>query len=468
MQWCGAEKPRTANARHESGGAVDMARAIQIDGTGKVGRLPKMDFRRDGRWTEILGGIGLVATDDGELILQRLIQLYPDILPWDELEDSGAQPNGTDDGVCVVCQEAFSAETDVLLVERTKAGEGRLVIVETKLQDNDEIRRKVIGQVIEYAARLASVETAETLRQKASEYWRRRPPKFSGEFEAAMASAFGEHWEEIWNSAFLNLRKGIVRLLIVCDKLPDDLRLIVTFLPPSMLLSAIEVQPHASIARHNEITITGLHTASAKGAEQARLAEQRFFNGMRISLAQVHMTPDGLIVSEAIDRSKISTTGGGRPYEEHLKALGAESVPGRVLAMLKEKTDQTLGRIYSGKAGWLTFFWGNLKGLYAREKDGNLEMQFWPAGTVGTEVGEKARELSVDCLHGELQHDQHGAYLNFLPITKDIDIHKGEERVRKLEGLYKKLQALSQIDEPNSALTEEPGSGRDEPEINQG
>jgi hypothetical protein len=435
-----------------------MARVVKLSGAEKAERLQTMEFRRDDRWGEILRTIGEDAATDGELILQRLIQHYPEILPWDELEDSGAQLEHANDGVCVVCQEIGSADTDILLVERTVKGEGRFVVVETKLGDNKEIRRKVVGQVIEYAARLASAETLETLKQRADQYWKGRPSNFGRDFEAAMESAFGEHRDEIWESAFCNLRKGVVRLLIVGDTLPEDLKLAVTFFPPSMLLSAIEIQPHASIGLHNELVVTAVGSASAKGAEEARLAEQRFFKGMRISLAQVHMTPDGLIVSEAIDRSRISTTGGGRPYEEHLKALGAETVPGQVLAMLKDKTDETHGRIYAGKAGWLTFFWWNLPGLYAREKDRNLEMQFWPAGPAGTELGENARKLFLDRFGSELQPDRHGAYLNFLPITKYSEIHNGEARVRKLAGLYDELQALRQAHEANAAPPKEPNN----------
>jgi hypothetical protein len=172
------------------------------------------------------------------------------------------------------------------------------------------------------------------------------------------------------------------------------------------------------------------------------------------------IAPDGrLFVAEAIDRSRNATVGGGRPYEDHLKALGTGSVPGRVLAMLKDKANQTHGRIYRGKAGWISFLWWKRPGLYAREKDGSLEMQFWPSGPVGMELGEKARELFVDCFQGDIQLDQRGAYLNFLPITKDSNIRAGEARVRKLEDLYEKLNALRKTQEPDSAPPQLPDSG---------
>jgi hypothetical protein len=127
--------------------------------------------------------------------------------------------------------------------------------------------------------------------------------------------------------------------------------------------------------------------------------------------------------------------------------------------MLKDKANQTHGRIYRGKAGWISFLWWKRPGLYAREKDGSLEMQFWPSGPVGMELGEKARELFVDCFQGDIQLDQRGAYLNFLPITKDSNIRAGEARVRKLEDLYEKLNALRKTQEPDSAPPQLPDSG---------
>lgn len=437
-----------------------MARVTKIAGTAEPEQWTTVDFRRDQQWSEILRGIGIDIRTGGELILQRLIQFYPEILPWDQLEDSGSQRQKSQNEVCVVCQEASSANTDILLIERTGGGEGRFVIVETKLSDNGEIHREILGQVIEYAANLASTETRETLEQKANGYWRGRPVEFGRDFELALTKAFPEDRDEIWSSAIVNLNKGRVRILIVADNLPADLRLAVTFFPPSVLLSAIEVQPHVLTAGNNDLVLTGVLSASASGADKAHAAKERFLNGIKISLAHVHLMPGGFIVSAGIDRSSTAATNPGRSFEEHLKALGAESVPGQVLAMLKETTDRTHGRVYVGRAGWLTFFWWNLPGLYVREKDASLEMQFWPFGPVGKELADKAREMFLDRFGDELQPGQGGAYLNFLPVRQDSNLEMAKARVRKLELLYDALQNLRREHDANRTPPQAPDDER--------
>jgi hypothetical protein len=69
------------------------------------------------------------------------------------LYDSQLIPIGSDDVARVFIREAGlpgSGRTDLVGVDET----GSIYIVECKLATNDEIRRKVIGQVFEYAAYL--------------------------------------------------------------------------------------------------------------------------------------------------------------------------------------------------------------------------------------------------------------------------------------------------------------------------
>src|SRR5438445_11051658 len=77
-----------------------------------------------------------------EAHLQKLLYDSPELIPTYE-EDKPA----------VLVREAGlpgSGYTDLLGVD----GNGNILVVETKLARNDEVRRKVIGQVLEYAAYL--------------------------------------------------------------------------------------------------------------------------------------------------------------------------------------------------------------------------------------------------------------------------------------------------------------------------
>src|SRR4051812_3835695 len=77
-----------------------------------------------------------------EAQLQKLLYDSPELIPAYDQDKSA-----------VFAREAGlpgSGYTDLLGVD----GNGNILIVETKLARNDEVRRKVIGQVLEYAAYL--------------------------------------------------------------------------------------------------------------------------------------------------------------------------------------------------------------------------------------------------------------------------------------------------------------------------
>jgi len=78
-----------------------------------------------------------------EAQLQKLLYDSPELIPTSYEEDQPA----------VFIREAGlpgSGYTDLLGVDER----GNILVVETKLARNDEVRRKVIGQVLEYAAYL--------------------------------------------------------------------------------------------------------------------------------------------------------------------------------------------------------------------------------------------------------------------------------------------------------------------------
>src|SRR5438132_11576476 len=81
-----------------------------------------------------------------EVELQALLSGNPDLIPVDMLDD-GRRP------IRVSVREADlpgSGKTDLIGVDE----DGNIAIIETKLDSNQEIKRKVIGQILEYAAYL--------------------------------------------------------------------------------------------------------------------------------------------------------------------------------------------------------------------------------------------------------------------------------------------------------------------------
>ena len=115
--------------------------------------------------------------------------------------------------------------------------EGDILIVEAKLAKNYEIRRKVIGQIFEYASRLWKADYATF-----NDYFE----KSHGQSLVKKFAANYEHFDEepFRNRVDSNLRQGRFHLLIAVDEMSDDLNKILTYISSrgdSVRLEALEV-----------------------------------------------------------------------------------------------------------------------------------------------------------------------------------------------------------------------------------
>ena len=116
---------------------------------------------------------------------------------------------------------------DAIYLDQT----GTLTIVEDKLSHNPEIRRKMVGQMIEYAANLLDTFTVDGVRERLAQTHE--------DVDAAIASLRGEPElveadtnsnEALWNNVERNLQAGVIRMVFVADHLPHELRRIIEFL----------------------------------------------------------------------------------------------------------------------------------------------------------------------------------------------------------------------------------------------
>jgi hypothetical protein len=129
-----------------------------------------------------------------------------------------------------------SGQTDLLGVDT----EGNILIVETKLAKNSEIRRKVIGQILEYAAYLWRLSYDEF-----DELFVRREGKSIIELLSTKTP------EEIPNrfreTVRANLSSGTFQLFIAVDKMNDELETIIDYVStrgPELKLQAIELRTY--------------------------------------------------------------------------------------------------------------------------------------------------------------------------------------------------------------------------------
>jgi hypothetical protein len=170
---------------------------------------------------------------DAEVEIQRLLAQHPELIP-------GAQINPDDPRRWLfisrevgVPNEEYGNELwslDHLLLDQDAIP----TFVEVKRSANSQIRREVVGQMMDYAA-------------NATAYWpeHRIREFFDSRCEADLADpdelvrkllTQDENVEvdEFWERVRTNLRAGKVRLLFVADRIPTELRRIVEFLNSQM------------------------------------------------------------------------------------------------------------------------------------------------------------------------------------------------------------------------------------------
>ncbi len=164
------------------------------------------------------------AKFEQEGILQDYLEQYPELLPFHEVEDSPPPliTIGREVGVP-------SGSIDLLYIDTS----GRLTLIETKLVKNSEIRREVVGQIIEYASFVAQWDSGEVER-RANQYLRA-----NGGPSADLYRALADRARDVEpsfdpdacrHSIEENLRKGNIRLVIAVDELIEPLRATVSFL----------------------------------------------------------------------------------------------------------------------------------------------------------------------------------------------------------------------------------------------
>lgn len=157
--------------------------------------------------------------------LRMFLLESPDLFPVDEL----GQP-----GMPLLCigREVYvsSGSEDLLLIDRN----GLLTVVETKLGRNPQARREVVGQILEYAAKMAEWEPKDVERQ-AQEFYKSEyaPPDYRNlSLIDAMKKFLGDQdfaYEEFLEDVAENIEAGRFRLVIAVDEPPDSLKRTVEF-----------------------------------------------------------------------------------------------------------------------------------------------------------------------------------------------------------------------------------------------
>lgn len=182
---------------------------------------------------------------EAEAMLQELLEQYPELLSGSDMRPDSPRrfilvrrevpvPDHPDG--------AGRWSVDHLFLDQDAVP----TLVEVKRSTNTEIRRQVVGQMLDYAANGVRYWGEGRLRDMFEHTWRTvlRPPRdddASGPAtpDEAIAALLGNDAsapsaDEYWQRADANLRTGRIRLVFVADSIPEELRAIIEFLNEKM------------------------------------------------------------------------------------------------------------------------------------------------------------------------------------------------------------------------------------------
>ena len=176
--------------------------------------------------------------------LQKLVADHPKLL-------SGEQINPSDPRRWLLIQrEQGIADTedgnyrwalDHLLIDQDAIP----TLVETKRSDNSQIRRTVVGQMLDYAAFARRTWKVQDIRREFEES-ENTAGRNADDTLAELMRLDGEpDADEFWQRVETNLRAARLRLLFVADDIPDELTRVVEFLNeqmPGIEVLAVEIK----------------------------------------------------------------------------------------------------------------------------------------------------------------------------------------------------------------------------------
>ena len=188
--------------------------------------------RTDGRM-EVL--MAKSFDEEQEDVLQTLIAEHPDLVSGGQI-----RPDNPLRWILITREQGIAEEfgygnrwaVDHLLIDQ----DARPTLVEVKRRKNPEVRREVVGQLLEYAAHARRSWDVDDLRRtfEARGEWEKELRGLLDGNDVVDADDIRPKADEFWEEVGTNLRASNLRLLIVADEIPDSLTRVVEFLNEQM------------------------------------------------------------------------------------------------------------------------------------------------------------------------------------------------------------------------------------------
>ena len=235
-----------------------------------------------------------------ELDFQTLLSKFPALLVGDQIDPD--QPRR----FVLVKQEQSIGHEDIEArwsIDHLFLDQGGIpTLVEVKRQSDTRLRREVIGQILDYAANYQVSWTWESIKSA---------------FESTCAENGAQHdavltdfldkdvtADQFWNNVKTNLQAGKIRMLIVADHIPTEVRRIVEFLNKQMdpaEFLAVELRQYTSGNLRTLVPMVFGQTQEATKKQVPvsgpRWTEERFIESLSAKFSPAEVNVAGSLIA---------------------------------------------------------------------------------------------------------------------------------------------------------------------------
>ncbi len=216
--------------------------------------------------------------------LQALIANHPELLDGEQIRPGDPRRwilITREKGIAQNPDSAYWWSLDHLIVDQDAVP----TLVEVKRGSNPEIRRTIVGQMLEYAAHASQTWTADELRATFEHSALSRGIDPAEELVTLLQLDAEADAGAFWDNVATNLAARRLRLLFVADEIPDPLERVVEFLNaqmPNIEALAVEIKQFRGGASQTLVPRILGRTASTSGsgssAPRRRLTREAFLD----------------------------------------------------------------------------------------------------------------------------------------------------------------------------------------------
>lgn len=165
--------------------------------------------------------------------LQELVAQYPKLLSGEQMDPNNPRRwllIGREQGIADIVGGSDRWSLDHLLIDQDAIP----TLIEAKRSENSEIRRSIVGQMMDYAAHATQTWNVTRIRQAFEERCRSEGLDATEELIALLQPDDDLDAAKFWDDVETNLRTANLRLLFVADSIPSELARVVEFLNEQM------------------------------------------------------------------------------------------------------------------------------------------------------------------------------------------------------------------------------------------